>query len=107
MGETFAVIETGGKQYYVYQGDVIEIERLPGKHKKGAKLVFDKVLLVDNGKDTQIGDPYLNGAQVEAVLEDEGLNKKKEVLRFRSKSRHLKRGGHRQPFMLVRVEKIK
>jgi len=104
---TFAVIETGGKQYVVSKGDVITIENIPGEHKEGEKLVFDKVLLVDNGKDTQIGDPYLKGAAVEGKLEEEGKEKKKTVLRFKSKSRYLKRGGHRQPYMKVRVESIK
>jgi len=106
-GNTFAVIETGGKQYRVFEGDVITIERLPGEHKEGSKFVFDKVLLVDNGKDTQIGDPYLEGAQVHAVLEVEEKGKKTEVLRYKAKSRYLKRKGHRQVNMVVRVAAIK
>lgn len=105
--DTFAVIETGGKQYRVFEGDVITIERLPGEHKEGAKLIFDKVLLVDNGKDTQIGDPYLKGATVEATLEGEGKGKKTEVIRYKAKSRYLKRKGHRQVHHRVKVKKIK
>lgn len=106
-GNTFAVIETGGKQYRVFEGDIITIERLPGKHKEGKKLIFDRVLMVDNGKDTQIGDPYLKGAKVEATLEWEGKEKKIEVLRFKSKSRYLKRKGHRQIKMRIKVAAIK
>jgi len=105
--ETFAVIETGGKQYQVFEGDVITIGKLTGDHKEGKKLVFDKVLLVDNGKDTQIGDPYLKGAVVEGVLETIEKGKKTEVVRFKSKSRYLKQKGHRQQHMQVRVATIK
>jgi len=55
----FAVIETGGKQYRVSEGDTVKIERLPGEHKAGDKITFDKVLLTDNGKDTELGAPYI------------------------------------------------
>lgn len=103
----FAVIETGGKQYQVFEGDAVTIEKLPEEYKEGTKVVFDKVLLVDNGKDTQIGDPYLKGASVEAVFENEGKGKKVEVVRYKAKSRYLKRGGHRQPYVQVKVVSIK
>jgi len=103
---TFAVIETGGKQYRVSQNEVIIVEKIPGVG-EGKKVIFEKVLLVDNGKDTQIGDPYLKGAKVEGVLEEEGLAKKVNVVRFKSKSRYLKRKGHRQPYAKVRIEAIR
>lgn len=106
--DLFAVIETGGKQYQVTQGKVITIERikeLTGKD-TGAKVIFDKVLLVDNGKDTQIGDPYLKGAKVEGTLEEEGKGKKIRIVRFKSKSRYLKQTGHRQPHMRVKIVTI-
>ena len=53
----FAVIETGGKQYKVSEGDALTIEKLPGEHKEGDTIIFDKVLLVDDGKTTKVGDP--------------------------------------------------
>src|SRR3989344_825077 len=65
----FAVIQTGGKQYKVKAGDSLKIEKLPGDHKKGDKIVFDKVLLVDDGENTSIGMPYIDGAKVEAEFE--------------------------------------
>ena len=73
---SFAVIETGGKQYQVSVGDTVTVERITelGGKDEGTKVVFDMVLLTDNGKDTQIGDPYLKGAKVEGVLVEEGMD---------------------------------
>lgn len=102
---TFAIIETGGKQYQVAEGDIITVEKLQGV-KKGDDVVFDKVLLVDNGHDTQIGDPYLEGAKVKGKLQEEGRGKKLEVVRYRAKSRYLKRKSHRQPFAKVEITSI-
>lgn len=106
-GSEFAVIESGGKQYSVSVGDVVKIEKLSGDHKEGGKIIFDKVLLVDNGKDTTIGTPYIDKARVEGVLEKEGRDKKINVIRFKSKSRYFKQKGHRQPFMKVRINEIR
>jgi large subunit ribosomal protein L21 len=104
---SFAIIETGGKQYRVSEGDVIKIEKVSDEAKEGDSLKFDKVLLVDNGKDlTQVGTPYLSGASVKGTLVEIGRNKKIIVLKYKQKSRYLKRNGHRQPFFKVKIEKI-
>jgi len=103
---TFAVIETGGKQYKVQVGEYFRIEKLKDGMKAGDKIKFDKVLLVDDGKKSQIGAPYLKGKVVEAVLEEEGRAKKITVIRFKSKSRYFKKKGHRQPYMQVKISKI-
>lgn len=108
----FAVIETGGKQYVVSVGDVLTIEKLPRddkeEYKEGEKIVFDKVLLVDNGKDTTtIGTPYIKGAKVTASFEEGGKGKKITVIKFKSKSRYFKKYGHRQPFNKVKIEALK
>ena len=66
----FAVIHTGGKQYKVAVGDVVSIEKLPGEFTFGDKIVFDTVVLLDNGKDTKIGAPYVSGAKVEALFQE-------------------------------------
>ena len=63
-----AVIKTGGKQYVVSKGDTIYIEKLPGDLKKGDMVVFNEVLLVDNGKDTTIGAPTIKGAEVKGTV---------------------------------------
>ncbi|MAF59539.1 50S ribosomal protein L21 [bacterium] len=104
----FAVIETGGKQYVASVGDILTIEKLTGDMKEGAKVTFDKVLLVDDGKNsTTVGDPYIKGAKVKGSLLEEGKAKKIDVIKFKSKSRYFKKRGHRQPFMKVKIEALK
>lgn len=105
--DEFAVILTGGKQYQVSVGDTLKIEKIKGDFKKGDKVVFDRVLLVDDGKDTTIGAPYIDGAKVEAVFEEAGKNKKIEVVKYKAKSRYYKRRGHRQPYFKVKIQSIK
>lgn len=102
----FAVIQTGGKQYKVSEGDLIAIEKLPGEHKEGDKITFDTVLLKDDGKETTVGTPHIEGAKVEAKFVEEGRAKKISVIRFRSKSRYFKNKGHRQPFAKVEILKV-
>lgn len=103
----FAVILTGGKQYKVAVGDVLKIEKLKGDYNPGDKIVFDKVLLVDNGKDTTIGSPYIENAKVESLFQRLGKGKTVKVVKYKQKSRYLKKNGHRQPFMEVKISAIK
>lgn len=102
----FAVIETGGKQYKVAEGDVISIEKLPNV-KKGEKIVFDKVLMVEDGQNTTIGTPYIKEAKVEGKIEDVGRAKKVTVIKYKAKSNYFKKNGHRQHFLKVKIESIK
>jgi large subunit ribosomal protein L21 len=103
----FAVIATGGKQYVVSEGATVKIEKLAGNHKEGDKLTFDKVLVVDNGSDTTVGTPYIDGAKVTGELVKAGRDKKIEVIKYKQKSRYFIRRGHRQHFFLVKIESIK
>lgn len=107
----FAVIQTGGKQYKVSKDSVLTIEKMKGKsneqYQKGDKISFDKVLLVDDGKNTTIGTPFIAGAKVDAELVEIGRAKKVTVLRYKQKSRYLKKNGHRQPFFKVKILSIK
>ncbi len=103
----FAVIQTGGKQYQVKAGDTLNIEKLPGDFKTGDKITFDKVLLVDNGKDTTIGTPFIDGAKVVASFENAGRAPKINVIKYKQKSRYFKKNGHRQPFFKIKIESIK
>ncbi|MBL7045275.1 MAG: 50S ribosomal protein L21 [Parcubacteria group bacterium] len=103
----FAVIETGGKQYRVSEGDTVKIEKLSGEHKAGDKITFDKVLLVDDGKNTDIGTPYVEKAKVTGSFIEEGKAKKINVVKFKSKSRYNKTRGHRQIFNTVKIESLK
>ena len=103
----FAVIQTGGKQYKVSKGNVLSVEKMKGEYKKGDKISFDKVLLVDDGKDTTIGTPYIKDAKVNAEIVDIGRARKVLVVRYKQKSRYLRRRGHRQPFFKVKITSIK
>lgn len=103
----FAVIKTGGKQYKVSKGESIKIEKLSDTAKIGDKVVFDKVLLVDNGKDTTIGAPFINGAKVEATIEEIGKLPTVTVIHYKQKSRYFKKNGHRQPYFKVKIGEIK
>ena len=102
----FAVIATGGKQYVVREGDVLAVEKLGGEYTDGASIEFENVLLVDDGKNTTVGDPTVPGAKVVAEFIEHGRGKKIEVIRFRAKSRYFKNRGHRQPYSRVKVTTI-
>lgn len=97
-----AIIETGGKQYYVSEGSVIYIEKLDGT--EGDKVVFDKVLMA-NGV---VGNPYVGSTTVEGVILKQGKQKKITVFRYKpnKKSTRVKK-GHRQPYTKVEIKKIK
>lgn len=101
----FAIVETGGKQYKVAEGDVFSVEKIKGT-KEGESITFDKVLLIDDGKTTKIGKPYIEGATVEVTLKEEGKGKKILVQKFKAKSRYMRRYGHRQPFAKVEATKV-
>lgn len=92
----FAIIETGGKQYRIAPGETLSVEILGNDLKEGDKVVFDKVLLIEDKKETQVGDPYIKEAKIEAVFEGRSKDKKISVVRFRSKSRYHRKYGHRQ-----------
>lgn len=117
IGKTaaFAVIETGGKQYLVSEGDVVRVEKIKGEKnakgepsvlKEGDKVSFDKVLLTDNGSTTQIGEPYLEGAKVAAEITKVGRAPKVTVIKYKAKSNYFKKRGHRQPFFEVKITKL-
>lgn len=106
----FAVIKTGGKQYKVSKDTIVNIEKLKTTgvdYKKGDKISFDEVLLVDDGKNTTIGTPFIAGAKVEAEILVIGRAKKVLVVKYKQKSRYLKRNGHRQPYFKVKILSIK
>ena len=103
----FAVIQTGGKQYKVIVGDEIKIEKLLGEYKEGDKIVFDKVLLVDNGSDTTIGTPTISGAKVTGTITKIGRLPKVNVIKYKQKSKYFKKNGHQQPYFQVKIEGVK
>ena len=101
---TFAIIETGGKQYHVVPNRYVVIEKLD--EGVGDTVHFDKVLLRNKGGAVEVGMPYVQNATVHGVVEDTGRGKKVDVLRFRAKSNYKKLYGHRQPFTKVRITSV-
>ncbi len=99
----FAVIKTGGKQYEVSKGDVIEIEKLDKE--EGSEVVFDEVLLVKDKK-ALIGKPTVEGAKVVGEVVEQGRGEKKIVFKYKPKKRQRKKKGHRQPFTRVKIKEI-
>lgn len=106
-----AVIKTGGKQYVVSTGASITIEKLGARSKtqdlkKGDKVEFSDVLLKDDGKEATVGTPTIKGAKVSGTVTMIGRAKKVEVVKYKAKSRYLKRRGHRQPYIRVKIDAI-
>ncbi len=106
-----AVIKTGGKQYVVSPGTIVNVEKLGARSKtqdlkKGDTVTFDEVLMTDNGSTTTVGTPAVSGAKVTGTVLMVGREKKVEVVKYKAKSRYLKRRGHRQPFVKVKIDKV-
>ena len=100
----FAVIETGGKQYKVTEGDILFIEKLGVED--GEKVTFDKVMALSDGEKTTVGAPYVEGAAVTANVIKSGKGKKIYVMTYKPKKNEKKKKGHRQPYTKVQIEKI-
>lgn len=100
----FAVIKTGGKQYKVQTGDVLQVEKLDVK--EGQKISFDQVLLIDDEERTLIGTPYLENAQVRAEVLENFKDKKVIVFKKKKRKQYRKKTGHRQELTRVRIEEI-
>lgn len=99
-----AIIETGGKQYKVAEGDVVFIEKLPNE--AGETVKFDQVLAVIDGEKATFGAPTVAGASVEAKIVKNGKGKKIRIFKYNPKKGYRKRQGHRQPYTKVEIGKI-
>ena len=102
---THAIIETGGKQYRIKEGDIIFIEKLPSGI--GETIAFSNVLAVTSSEGTKIGAPYVEGAAVEAAVVKNGKSKKVIVYKMRRRKGYRRKQGHRQPYTKVQIERIK
>ncbi len=103
---SFAVIQTGGKQYKVAVGDEIAVEKIKGDYKVGDAITIESVVLKDDGTTTTLGAPYITGSEVKATITESGRLAKIDVVRYRAKSRYHKKNGHRQPFMSLKIDAI-
>jgi len=106
LGETnmYAVIETGGKQYRVSQGQRIRVEKLEAD--EGASVDLEKVLLVADGEDVKIGKPYLAGGKVTATVKAQGRGDKIRIIKFRRRKHYKKVQGHRQSYTEIEITGI-
>ncbi|MGM0651838.1 MAG: 50S ribosomal protein L21 [Bacillota bacterium] len=100
----YAIIETGGKQYRAVEGKTIRVEKLPVE--KGEEVKFDRVLMFNDGKETQFGKPYLDSCSVEGKVLNSGRGKKITVFKFKRKKNYRRKQGHRQPYTDVMINKI-
>ena len=100
----FAIIETGGKQYKVSEGDVIFVEKLDVN--EGDEVKFDRVLGVSTGDDFTVGNPLVDGAVVTAKVITNGKAKKIYVMTYKPKKNEKRKIGHRQPYTKVQIESI-
>jgi len=100
----YAIIESGGKQYKVQEGDVVFLEKL--EQEAGDVINFDKVLAYSNDGDFSVGKPYLKNVTVSAKVLNQGKNKKIVIFKYKSKKGYRRKQGHRQPYTKVQIEKI-
>lgn len=101
----YAIIETGGKQYKVQNGDVLYIEKLDATEE--SSVTFDKVVALHNDKELKVGAPYVKGATVEARVLKNGKQKKITVFTYRPKKGSKRKMGHRQPYTKVQIEAVR
>ncbi len=101
----FAIVEAGGKQYQLEEGRYIDIEKLEGAVDE--KVVFDKIVMIVNGKKSKVGQPYVSGASVEGKIVKHDKAKKIIVFKQRPKKGYRKKQGHRQQFTRVMISKIR
>tara|TARA_B100001013_G_scaffold279532_1_gene179619 strand:- start:259 stop:660 length:402 start_codon:yes stop_codon:yes gene_type:complete len=102
---SYAVIQTGGKQYKVKAGEILKIERLE-ESKPSSKIEFKEILAYGDDKNIEVGSPVIDGAKVEADLVKNGKNKTVLIFKKRRRKNSRKKNGHRQEFSLIKISKI-
>ena len=101
----YAVIETGGKQYRVAEGETLRVEKLAAA--AGDKLSFETLLFADDGGNVQVGRPKVAGVKVEAEVLEQGLGKKIIIFKYKRRKSYRRKQGHRQPFTALKITAIK
>ena len=100
----YAVIETGGKQYRVAEGETLRVEKLDAS--AGDKLTFEPLLVADDGGGVAVGRPKVAGAKVEAEVIEQGLGKKIIIFKYKRRKSYRRKNGHRQPFTALKITAI-
>ena len=101
----YAVVNSGGKQYKVQQGEVLRVEKISGD--VGSPVTFDRVLMFADGDNVSIGQPVLDGVSVEGHIVEQGKAKKIIVFKYKRRKRFRRKNGHRQQFTAVQIDSIK
>ena len=102
---SFAVIQTGGKQYKVQAGEILKVEKLEDS-KENSKIEFNEILAYGDDKNLELGEPTISGAKVEAELIKNGKNRTVLIFKKRRRQNSRRKNGHRQKFTMVRISKI-
>ena len=100
----YAVVATGGKQYKVQEGDILQVEKLDGD--VGAEISFDRVLMYSDGENVSVGQPVIDGAVVSGHIVEQGKAKKIIVFKYKRRKRYRRKQGHRQMFTAVKIDSI-
>ncbi len=100
----YAVVQTGGKQYRVAEGDTLRVEKLGAD--EGASIELDKVLMLADGENVKVGTPYVEEGKVTAKVKSHGRGKKVKIIKFKRRKQHLKRQGHRQWYTELEITAI-
>jgi large subunit ribosomal protein L21 len=100
----YAVIQTGGKQYRVEQGETLRVEKLEGD--SGTKFTFDTLLFADDGGNVRIGQPRVAGVSVDAEIVEQGRGKKITIFKYKRRKAYRRKAGHRQPFTALKITAI-
>jgi large subunit ribosomal protein L21 len=100
----YAIIETGGKQYRVEEGKILRVEKLAAV--KGDAVVFDRVLMLNDGAAIKVGRPFLEGCRVEGKVTRQARDRKIIVFKYKAKKNYRRKQGHRQPFTEVLINTI-
>ena len=101
----YAVVNSGGKQYKVQQGEVLKVEKISGD--VGSPVTFDRVLMFTDGENVSIGQPLLDSVSVEGHIVEQGKAKKIIVFKYKRRKRFRRKNGHRQEFTAVQIDSIK
>ena len=100
----YAIVNTGGKQYKIRQGDVLRVEKIPGEI--GSPVSFDRVLMVSDGENIRIGRPTLDDVPVKGHIVEQGKGTKIIVFKYKRRKRYRRKLGHRQQYTAVKIDSI-
>lgn len=100
----YAIVNSGGKQYKVEEGDILRVEKLSGSI--GNKVEFERVLMISDGENIHVGDPVLENTMVQGHIIEQDKSKKIIVFKYKRRKRYRRKQGHRQMFTAVKIDKI-